>query len=348
MIGSCGPTAVANLARASALLAQALPWEAIRAICASLPPPEPGRSPKGQSSLVLSAEALIIAAGPDVARGLMPEPQFLGALCRLCAAGPPGGQGAFSVGSIDEICRLLAHGTDPGPTAALWARALRRPGVAALLDRVRMTTFGDQPTAAGSGGGSEEALFDAIGDGSLSRVVKQLAAGISLEAKGCAMLNGDLGCCHWSPLALAGHCSARRRHGAEMVGLLLAARADPDVPCKGPCGWTPLMRTAWAGKSASAACRLLVLARADVRPRHASGQTALEMGDKDTTRAIREARDERTSLSSQAETLASSHASARASAKRSGRPVQPHIAAALASSLAASSRRGRGGAEGRR
>eukprot|EP00928_Gymnodinium_smaydae_P056765 TRINITY_DN40092_c0_g1_i2.p1 TRINITY_DN40092_c0_g1~~TRINITY_DN40092_c0_g1_i2.p1 ORF type:complete len:367 (-),score=33.38 TRINITY_DN40092_c0_g1_i2:360-1460(-) len=344
MIGFCHALAVARLARASTLLAHALKWETTQSVIAALPMSQSTTDAVESRNAVtagLRSESLIAAAGTDVARGLVPEPSVLSILCRLSERSTVGAQASDG---LDQLCQFLAQGLDPGPTAASWARALRCFGVADLLERHCEKQFGrsipDRQPA-----GSSDALFDAIFDGSLCRVVNELAEGASLQASGAAMLNGDPGCCRWSPLAAACHVSSRRRHGAEMVALLLAARANPDTPCEGPCGWTPLMRAACAGTSASASCRLLVLARADVRCRDASGKTALDMGDKDTSRAIREARDLRASLVQEpdADVSVTQTAPARASAKRSSRPIPPHLAAALASSLASTSKgRGRG------
>jgi len=364
MIAFSGPTAVARLSRASSLLSQAICGETIREVCLMLPLPDPHDAAPALAralapGFILSPEALVAAAGVAVDRGLLPEPRFLGALCRLCNIIPPQAFRA-DCGGLDEIFSLLAHGTDPGPAASMWARALRRPGVATLLDE-RGPPFMDECSetphvmvtasdAAKSQAScvANDALFDAIFAGSVCQVVQALAAGARLDASGESMLNGDAGCCRWSPLAFAGHRSRFRRDGAEIVALLLAALADADVPCQGPCGWTPLMRTAMGGEGAAPACRLLVLARADMRRREAvSGKTALELGDRHTARAIREARDERVAMLQALEsTEAKLSCNARAGGtQRGNRAVPPHKAAALASALASMSkghRRGRG------
>eukprot|EP00439_Symbiodinium_sp_Y106_P075276 s966_g14.t2 len=171
----------------------------------------------------------------------------------------------------------------------------------------------------------EEQLFTHIFDGHVAGVILDLAAGTDVEALlddqngrrpeplkanypfvalcmhtfveealGPAIHQGDVGCCRWTPLAAAAEISGRRKQGAVIAGLLLAAKANVDRKCPGPCGWTPLMRAAGCGASAATTLQLLMRAGADVRIRHENGNTALEMGDKATARIIREARDTRT------------------------------------------------------
>jgi len=141
---------------------------------------------------------------------------------------------------------------------------------------------------------SADQLFEAISRGSVGGLVCSLADSAPLRADGPAILGSDPGCCRWNPLAAAASSAARCRLGTLNVALLLAARADANMTCSGPCCWTPLMRAASSGTAAAEACRLLVLAGADVRQRHATtGATALELGNREITRAIRKARDER-------------------------------------------------------
>eukprot|EP00930_Biecheleria_cincta_P004214 TRINITY_DN105112_c0_g1_i1.p1 TRINITY_DN105112_c0_g1~~TRINITY_DN105112_c0_g1_i1.p1 ORF type:complete len:373 (-),score=73.61 TRINITY_DN105112_c0_g1_i1:34-1152(-) len=352
IIGFSGPTASARLACSARLLAESLPWSALHAVLAALPAVATRAAELPQTAL-LKPEGLTAAAGSEVAQGLFPEPRVMHILCRLCA-------GTAVADSLDELCRLLAHGLDPGP-AARWARVLRLPGVGSLLERASPapapTETSESPaptdalTEASKSPAADAELFAAIFKSSLSEAVRAISEGASLESAGDRMLNGDPGCCRWSPIAAAGFISARRGHGEQMVALLLAARADADAVCEGPCGWTPLMWTARAGRAAAAACRLLVLAGADVR-RKSGGQTALEMGDKENARSIRDARDERAAMPGKS--IADADAKARecdkgkgTSIKRANKAMAPHRAAALAAALAAvTTGKGKGRAKG--
>lgn len=100
------------------------------------------------------------------------------------------------------------------------------------------------------------------------------------------------------------------------------------------------MRAALTGKGSCECCRLLVLARADVRTRGPDGKTALDMGDKDVSRAIREARDERAAILHAVNAATgeqdAEQTQVQASVKRAAKPLQAQGARALASALASS------------
>lgn len=276
-VGLCGPVAATRLACSSKSWSLALPSAAVRAACTGL-------SPTGAAggAALLNAEELAAA----VPQEMRPDRRVLRSLCRLTAGGPAG------VAALDEVFILLAQGLDPGP-AALWARALHREGVARLLENAPVALMLGRAAASAQAPPppSSDDFFEAVLDANLPATIRCLAAGLPLDAEGPRMLGEDPGCCRWSLLAAAAQASSRRGNGHVVVAFLLAARAEASAPCPGPCGWTPLMRAAKAGAAAAEACRLLVMAGADVRQRNAEGNTALDLGDKAAARAIRDARD---------------------------------------------------------
>jgi hypothetical protein len=200
---------------------------------------------------------------------------------------------------LDEFIGLLAHGAHPA-AAAVYARAVRREGLATLIERFvpEDVPLADSILAAPP---SVDGFFEDIFEGRLAGVICAMAAGMDVHANGPRIFDGDLGCCQWSPLAAAAEISGRRSSGPIMVNMLLLAKADCKRLCTGPCGLTPLMHAARGGSTA--ACALLVRAGADVRARHAvNGNTALEMGTKATERAIRAERDTRAASAASAST----------------------------------------------
>jgi len=306
-IGFLGPAAAARVAQSCQVMAFVMTPESVRQVCLSLgaaasaPGQEQNAGGGGGLWFLPSADTLV--AG--VPLPFRPELRILRALLRIArstSSGSGSGTAASApraLASLDEIYALVAQGVDPGP-AALWARALGRQGLARLLERAPVTLLLEGAAGRGSTAldvGEEvtvEDFFKATLDANVAGVVRCLAAGMPLQTAGPPVLGTDPGCCRWSALAAAAHASSYRSQAPAVVALLLAARADADAPCAGPCGWTPLMHAARAGGSAAEACRLLVLAGADIRRRHAgTGETALDMGDSATSRAIREARDQR-------------------------------------------------------
>jgi len=256
---------------------------------------------------------------------LLPDPALLAALCRICGATSLCARASEAAVGLDELCLVLVRGADPEPLI-LWARALRRPGLSSLLERaassrkaVALTEIGavvprakavlSQPITPGSA----EDLFEQILQVNFVGVLRLLASGVALDVVGPAMFNGDPGCCKWCPLSAAAHSAGRYQNAACLVALLLAARARADVPCPGPCRWTPLM---WAAQANNPeVCRMLILAHADPRCKHAgNGSTALDMANKETARAIMEAREQKCQNTLQDE-------AASASCVRAGRAI---------------------------
>jgi len=123
----------------------------------------------------------------------------LQALCQLSAVGgaPPG----VAAQALDALLGLLGSGAEqPGPTA-VWARALGRPSLAALLDRQGTESPSSLPAMAETA----DEFFDAIFDGNLPSVVRHLGfsgGNALINAEGPRMHEGDHGCCRWSPVAL--------------------------------------------------------------------------------------------------------------------------------------------------
>lgn len=222
--------------------------------------------------------------------------RIMSALFRHTAESPGASEG------LDEIYRLLTHGESAG-RAALWARALKRHAASELLQMwaplpsLLQVAAPDRGTSTScTSEAFKEVFFDALLKANVAATVLHLATGAILDCVGPKILGIDPGCCCWSPLAAACSSSAHRECGVTLAKILILAKADVNATCPGPCGWTPLMRAAYAGSPAT--CRLLVLAGADVRPRLASSrETALDMAkDVANARAIRAARDERAAM----------------------------------------------------
>jgi len=315
IVGLCGPLRTARLSTACAPLAAALSVDVLLKTCARLPVPASrlqSTVPDGPSRLI-DADVLASAVRKS-ATDLKLEPRLLQAVCHLASkkiscsnnsnhsnkfsSGTSGGStcGGNMDAVLDQIFWLVATCADTGPMS-VWARALHFYGLSAVMNRLerlsgRVPLQLPKPSDDGA-----NRLFEAISNGSVGGLLCCLADGAPLNSDGPAILGNDPGCCRWNPLAAAACSAARRVSGTLNVALLLAARADANVLCSGPCCWTPLMHAASGGKAATDVCRLLVLAGADVRQRHAtSGATALELGDRESARAIREARDERAKM----------------------------------------------------
>lgn len=287
-VGFCGPSAAARLAAACRPLWTCLPRSVLVSTCAALPEPADEEVTSDRDRCFLEPAA-IAAAFESQAPDKLPGGRLLAAFCRATARSWSRQRGQ------DEVFRLLAHGAEPGRPSLMWARALQRGDLAALLEQealARGRSIGWTQTEADA-----EVFFRQLLQGSVAGAASCLACGCTVASEGSLVVNqrrDDPGCCRWTPLAAACEGSSRRRAGAATVALLLAARADCNAPCPGPCGLTPLMVASSAGSEE--ACRLLMRAGADARPRHApTGATALEMAKKgsNAARVIREERERR-------------------------------------------------------
>ncbi|CAE7603737.1 unnamed protein product [Symbiodinium sp. CCMP2456] len=295
VVSFCGPCAATRLATASSGFLPGLSFENLRAASAQLawtrePPVAPG---------LLDQEALQEAVTTAAPQLLPADGSWLRYFCWMTAG--------HALEGVDRLVSEAARpeSADLAAAASVWAAALGREALANFLERLSARCEASQLSAAlrpalrirragRERETDEEQLFTHIFDGHVAGVILDLAAGADAEAPGPAIHRGDVGCCRWTPLAAAAEISGRRKQGAVIAGLLLAAKANVDRKCPGPCGWTPLMRAAGCGASAATTLQLLMRAGADVRIRHENGNTALEMGDKATARIIREARDART------------------------------------------------------
>lgn len=311
----CGPTLATRLGQTCVSLTEALPWTAVRTLCASL---SLQQSTLRQAAFLLDPDDLALATVHD--RSLQVEAVLLKALC-----GAVGGLPVERIGHLDELVMLLARGM-PSGSAAIYARALRRPGLVTLFERFAPVNEEWNSPVNGEWAPAiptAESFFEDIFAGNLPSVIFALAAGLDISIDGPKIFDGDLGCCLWSPLSAAASASGRRRSGPIIAALLMVARADCNRPCTGPCGLTPLMHGARSGSAE--VCTLLVRAGADVRPRHSGSRcTALEMGTKVTEQAIRSERDVR---------AATAAAAARASERKMGskgcksKAVRPNLKA---------------------
>eukprot|EP00931_Biecheleriopsis_adriatica_P076981 TRINITY_DN50628_c0_g1_i1.p1 TRINITY_DN50628_c0_g1~~TRINITY_DN50628_c0_g1_i1.p1 ORF type:complete len:384 (+),score=73.72 TRINITY_DN50628_c0_g1_i1:23-1153(+) len=308
LITLCGPTAAARLALTCEVLASArapwASWEALQQGLAAFAAEAEleltassswSTASSSSSTGLLNPEALTAALPAAGHRDLLPEPQLLAAMCRICSAEGQGPTAADAAAALDELCIQLAYGADPRPLL-LWARALRKPGLTSLLQRAsaREATDNGPALEAAVTPCSVDEFYEDILKANVAGVVRHLATGIAPDVSGPRMLNSDPGCCRWSPLAAAAHNAGRMKNAACVVAVLLAARAKADAFCTGPCGWTALMRAAVS--NAPDVCKVLVMAHADPRHRHTDGSTALDMAGKEAARAIREARELRNAL----------------------------------------------------
>eukprot|EP00439_Symbiodinium_sp_Y106_P074022 s966_g14.t1 len=295
VVAFCGPCGSTRLATASSALLPGLSFENLRAASARL---AWTREPPVAAGL-LDQEALREAVTTAAPQLLPADGSWLRYFCWMAAG--------HALEGVDRLVSEAARpeSADLAAAASVWAAALGREALADFLERLSARCEASQLSAslrpalrirrAGRERETdEEQLFTHIFDGHVAGVILDLAAGTDVEALGPAIHQGDVGCCRWTPLAAAAEISGRRKQGAVIAGLLLAAKANVDRKCPGPCGWTPLMRAAGCGASAATTLQLLMRAGADVRIRHENGNTALEMGDKATARIIREARDTRT------------------------------------------------------
>ena len=200
-------------------------------------------------------------ACPDLLAG---DGQWLHLFQPICLGSP---------GAADALLLTAARDGQLAAAAAVWAAAFQKPCLARVLLRlsgeVRLSPslrrfvrvlYEQSP--------NEDDFFEDLLDGRLPRVIFHLAQGVNVEATGPAIHRNDVGCCKWTPLAAAADIAARRTQGLVISNVLLAARADVNRPCPGPCGWTPLMRAALSGAPAESTLKLLVQAGADVRMRH--------------------------------------------------------------------------------
>lgn len=352
LVTYAGPTAPTRLALTCQDLASArapwVSWEALKYGCAELAAQAElestcDRKGEDESSGPFNAEELIAALSgqPD----LLPERELLRALCRICGPYGQGSSAAEVAIGLDELCIALTNGRNPKPLL-LWSRALRKPGLSALLERIDAQagscTTDSQPSPCTTDAQASpctierpspcsveerpspcsiEDLFEAIlsGKSKFSLVLQLLATGVDLNTPGPKMLNGDPGCCHWNVLAAAAHNSSRAGNAIYVVALLLAARVNADACCIGPCRWSPLMHAAQA--NSPQVCKMLVMTQADPRKKHAgNGNTALDMANKETARAIKEAQEQRNvKLSLQGDHSSIDDVQQQAQASRKGR-----------------------------
>ncbi|CAE7240588.1 unnamed protein product [Symbiodinium sp. CCMP2592] len=298
VVAFCGPCGATRLATASSALSPGLSFENLRAASARLAFTREPRLVAPPAGL-LDQEALREAVSTAAPQLLPADGSWLRYFCWMTAG--------HALEGVDRLVSEAARpeSADLAAAASVWAAALGREALADFLERLSARCEASQLSAAlrpalrirragRERETDEEQLFTHIFDGHVAGVILDLAAGADVEASGPAIHQGDVGCCRWTPLAAAAEISGRRKQGAVIAGLLLAANANVDRKCPGPCGWTPLMRAAGCGASAATTLQLLMRAGADVRIRHENGNTALEMGDKATARIIREARDTRT------------------------------------------------------
>lgn len=215
---------------------------------------------------------------------------------------------------LDRLYALLAQGMPPGP-AAIYAKAIHRPGLAALCERCDGNTE-QRSTPWPTSMPSIDDFYDDIFAGKVPSVICALAAGVDANVAGPRIFKDDAGCCQWSPLAAAAEASARRGNCRIIMALLLLAKADCNRACNGPCGLTPLMLASCSGSEE--ACAMLVRAGADSRPRHASGRTALDMGTQATQRTIRAEREARLASSGPVSSIGKAAAPKLRAAKTAG------------------------------
>ncbi|CAE7197925.1 unnamed protein product [Symbiodinium natans] len=296
VVAFCGPSGAMRLAMSSSALLPSLCFENLRVAAAKLVWTGPRREPS--SSGLLDVEAMREAVTTAAPQLLPADGTWLRYFCWMSSG--------HSVEGVDRLVSEAARpeSADLAAAASVWAAAFGKQALADFLERLSASCETSRMSAAlrpalrlrregRERHADEDEFFSHIFDGHVAGVILDLAGGADVEATGPAIHQGDVGCCRWTPLAAAAEISGRRKQGAVIAGLLLAARARVDRKCPGPCGWTPLMRAASCGASAAATLQLLMRAGADVRIRHENGSTALEMGDKAAARILREARDSR-------------------------------------------------------
>lgn len=317
-----GPTHALRLGLCCTELACALNAQSIEDVCLRLPLPAIHIGP-APSKYGLCPKSLLECVGlAERGRRILVNPIILACLLHR--------DHTIGTDNLFRFIRCCSISEEEYAIASFWAYALRRHRAAALLNHLS-NEHHSVGLLHGSVAGAAS-LAQAACDGDLLEVLVLLAKGENLEASGGVhFLCQDVGCCDFSPLACAASASERRRSAGWIVRLLLEVQANVDIGCVGPCGWTPLMLAAYSGNPS--VCRLLVLAKADVRKRLADGRTALDIAGNsqmnDNARAIREARDER----SAAEAVVEPKKTQSARHKNQKRSTQPSTALLAAARL---------------